>query len=376
MADPAGIGIKLVARPERPPRWQLQIWWRNKEYRQALRSVVRYFTLLSRFWWGLSLVWINPGKRLLLLHPQNLGYRLSLRLIESRRDPTLMFLLDSSFFCIVSYNHIHGETGSCIRCLDLGFDQIRLNGCKPFPREDWTALGFAPRLQELAKAGRVQVVTQNLRQAELAQRQFGLASPARVIGLWTQDWDEVFAEKPWMQPVTVTAFAWDVVFHGHCLDAKGAGWVARVAIVCSELKFLLPFPKPDWYEAPANCSFVPCSWENGLQDEIRKARFVVVPSLWSAPIEGALVKSIACANAVVVVNNPNSFSDEIPGEVVLKLAADPVTAAQELRRALSEGWLPDVELKNRWLAEFMQYKDRFAQDLFDAARISTSQNVD
>lgn len=376
MVELAGGRIKLVARPERPPRWQLSIWWRNKEYSRAAKEVLRYALRLYRFWLGLGLVWINPEKHLILLHPQNLGYRLAIKLIESRTNPTLMFLLDSSFFCIVSYNHIQGENGSCTRCLEDGFGQIKLNGCKPFPRVDWTALEFAPQLQVLAKEGRVNVVAQNQRQAELAQRQFGLASPPQVIGLWTQDWDEVFVEKPWLRSATDQAYKWDVLFHGHCLDAKGAGWIARIAAICSELKFLLPFPKPDWFEASANCSFVPCTWENGLQDEIKKARFVIVPSLWSAPIEGALVKSIACANAVAVVNNPNSYSDELPGEIVLKLMADPMMGAQELRRAMVTGWMPDVELKRQWLEGFVQYKNQFAADLFDAATAYSGQSSD
>lgn len=368
MTELAGVRIKLIARPDRLALWQIRLWLRNKRFRQALVEVLRYYLLISQFWLSLCNVWFKGDQVLILLHPQNLGYRIALRLIESRLRPPLIFLLDSSFFCIASYNHLKGENGSCLRCLERGFGQVEKNGCKPFPRLDWTAIEFAPRLQELIKAGRVNVAAQNLRQAELAQRQFGLATLPRVVGLWTQDWDDLFSEKTWLTPkVAPASYIWDVLFHGNCLDAKGASWVASVATQCPNLRFMFPFPRPDWFIAPTNCSFVPCTWEDGLYDKIKKSRFVIVPSLWSAPIEGALVKSIACAEAVAVVNNPTSFCDELPRDVVLKLSAEPSAGAEELMSAYTGGWRPKADARARWLDDFMKNKDGFVPDLLDVA---------
>jgi len=368
MSELVGNRIKLISRPERPAQWQIKLWVRNKAYQRAVSEVLRYMFLLGRFWLGIYLVWLRRNHTVILLHPQNLGYRLALRLIESRARPSLIYLLDNSFFCVVSYNHLKGESGSCLRCLEYGFDQIEKNGCKPFPRLDWTAVEFAPRLQNLVKAGQVNVAAQNMRQAELAQKQFGLAALPRVIGLWTQDWDEVFSEKSWrLSNGTSAAYTWDVLFHGHCLDAKGASWTALVAAQCPELRFMFPFPKPDWLGASANCSFVPCTWESGLRDQMEKSRFVIVPSLWSAPIEGALVKSIACAEAVAVVDNPTSFCDELPGRMVLKLSAHPSAGAEELKRACESGWRPDADVRARWLGEFAKNKDDFVPDLLEIA---------
>lgn len=368
MVELVGNRIKLITRPERPALWQIRLWLRNKAYKFAASEVIRYGFLLWCFWWGVSRLLLRRGRRLILLHPQNVGYRLALRLIESRKTPSLIYLLDSSFFCVMSYNHVQGENGSCLRCLELGFDQIAKNGCEPFPRPDPFATKFAPRLQDLVKAGRVKVAAQNLRQAELAQRHFGLLSCPPVIGLWTQDWDDVFSGKAGLSAYEApAAYSWDVLFHGHCLDAKGASWTARVAAQCPELRFMFPFPKPDWFEAPANCSFVPCTWESGLLDQLGRSRFVIVPSLWSAPIEGALVKSIACARAVVVVNNPTSYCDELPDGLVLKLSATPDAAAAGLRNAVESDWRPDVDIKVHWLAGFAKNKLSFVPELLDAA---------
>ncbi|MHB8981048.1 hypothetical protein [Thiobacillus sp.] len=367
MAELAGNRIKLITRPERPALWQIRLWLRNKAYKHTVHELVRYGFLLGKFWAGVTLVWLRHGQRLILLHPQNAGYRLALRLLESRKEPPLIYLLDSSFFCVVSYNHLQGENGSCLRCIDFGFGQMAENGCQPFPRPDPGAIGFAPRLRELVKAGRVKVAAQNLRQAELAQRHFGLTSLPPVVGLWTQDWDEIFSGKT--APMTnevAPAYSWDVLFHGYCLDAKGASWTAKVAAQCPELRFMFPFARPDWFEAPANCSFVPCSWERGLREELGRSRFVAVPSLWSAPIEGALVKSIACARAVVVVNNPTSYCDELPDGLVLKLPWTPAAAAVELRHAIEGDWRPDAKVKSSWLAGFAKGEQGFVPNLLDA----------
>jgi len=365
VAELAGKRIKLIARPERPALWQVRMWLRNRAYAHTLRELVRYGFLIWRFRFGVCSVMLRRGQRLMLLHPQNVGYRLALRLLESRKEPPLIYLLDSSFFCVASYNHLPGENGACLRCLDMGFGQMAENGCKPFPRPDPGSVHFAPRLQHLARSGRVKVAAQNARQAKLAQRQFGLASPPPVVGLWTQDWDEIFSGKaePMASKAANNECAWDVLFHGHGLDAKGAGWTARLAAQCPELRFMFPFARPDWLEASANCFFIPCSWENGLREEIGKSRYVAVPSLWSAPIEGALVKSIACARAVVVVSNSSSYCDELPDGLVLKLSKAPSVAATELRQAVGSDWMPDADIKAAWVADFAKKKSSFVPGL-------------
>ena len=370
MSELAGNRIKLVSRPERLALWQIKAWVRSKSYQRAAREILRHAYLLGRFWLDMCFLFIHRRQKLILLHPQNLGYRLAIRLLESRTIQPLIYLLDSSFFCVASYNHVKGESGSCLRCIEDGFDQIDKNGCKPFPRLDWAAFKFAPRLQVLIKAGCVKVATQSLRQAMLAQRQFELSALPPVVGLWTQDFDEVFSKNNKPSPAVAPAtHTWDVLFHGHCLDAKGASWTAAVAALCPDLRFMFPFPRPDWFVVTSNCSFVPCTWESGLRNEMTKSRFVIVPSLWSAPIEGALIKSIACAKAVVVVNNSTSFCDELPGEMVLKLSVKPEDGATELRHACLSGWHPDAGIRARWLDEFAKLKDDFVPALLSAALV-------
>lgn len=319
---------------------------------------------LLNFWIQIVLLLIKKEKNLILLHPQNLGYSLSLRLLESREAPALIYLLDSSFFCAASYNYIPGENAPCVRCIDFGFDERLKNGCRTFPRNDSYVTQFGPRLKMLVNSGRVRIAAQNLRQAELAKRHFQLAVQPPAIGLWTRDWDGVFLPRFNRVGLLPSAeYTWDVLFHGHCLDAKGASWTLKLAQNCTGLRFLFPFTKPDWLEAPANCSFTSYSWEDGLVDQIRSSRYVAVPSLWSAPIEGALVKSIACARAVLVVDNKTSFSDELPDGLVLKLPCSPSDAALALINSIKNNWSPDSNARNRWLESFSDSRSAFVTNL-------------
>lgn len=368
LTDLRNIRISVVSRPERPPRWRMQLWWHEKAIKELVRAGVSYGLYWAKFWVGVAVVRLRRRQRIVLLHPQNLGYKLALNLLESRISPSLLYLLDSSFFCLVSYNHLRGENKACLQCIDIGFKARDRNQCRPFPRADSAAVSFAPRLKELVSLGRVRPLAQNRLQAELAKRHFDLAQLPAIIGLWTSDWDDVFSGGGGPYSIDgAGALSWDVVFHGHCLDAKGASWTASLASQCPELRFMFPFARPAWFEAPPNCAFLPCSWESGLALQIRKSKFVAVPSLWSAPIEGALVKSIAYGSAVVVVENPTSFCNELPDGLVLKLPADCHEAAMVMREAIMTDWRPNEAVKAEWLREFARTKDRFVQRLLDAA---------
>ncbi len=356
--------IRLITKPERPALWLVKMWMQQRAYKHLLQELVLFSILTWRFWIGVFGVMIRPNMQLMLLHPQNLGYQLSLRLLESRKEPPLIYLLDSSFFCISSYNHLPNESFACLRCLKSGFDQILQNNCKPFPRADKYAINFAPRLQKLVRSGHVKVAAQNLRQAELAQKHFGLSSLPSVVGLWTRDWDDVFDQNnESLVDSVISQYSWDILFHGHALDAKGASWIVKLAVLCPELRFMFPFARPKGFEASSNCFFIPCSWESGLQEEIKKSRYVAVPSLWSAPIEGALVKSIVCARGVIVAENLSSFCDELPNGLVLKISAIPKFAAQDLRKAIECNWLPDESIKSVWISDFRNLQSNFVKKL-------------
>jgi hypothetical protein len=285
----------------------------------------------------------------IILHPQSIGMRRTIRFLNRRRSLTYMYLLDSSFFCIRSYNFVDGESKSCTRCVGGGFEAAEANNCNPFPTGELYAGEFARNLRRLAVLGRVKFMAQCDSQRRLAEQHFGVKVP--IVGLWASDWDECFARTS--LECERDRETWDVVLHSHWVEAKGAHWMLEVARQCPEIRFLFPFGKPsnEKNELP-NCTFRTMSWESGLAEAIRSAKIVAVPSLWSASIEGALVKSLATGRAVAVVENESAFSSELPDELILRLPADRAKAARRLKDAVSENWKPQEEVRARWLKDF------------------------
>jgi hypothetical protein len=284
-----------------------------------------------------------------LLHPQTLGFRRCMKLIERRSTPTWLYLMDSSFFCIRSYNYIPGEESACLRCLGGDFTSIGNYGCKPSPLKDSNALEFVKRLLKYVKTGHVKLLSQTKSQAGLARRHFGENAEIHVNGMWGVDWDISLPADDEKKNTAVPKY--DVVFHGSPHPAKGADWAIALAERCKETRFLFPFSSG---RSLPNCTFSDITWDSGLRDAVCSADIVLVPSLWSAPIEGALVKSIGAARAVAVVDNLTAFSNEIPEGMLLRLPGKPDRAAKVLKEALACNWEPNSDALNEWFASFRE----------------------
>ena len=61
-----------------------------------------------------------------------------------------MYLLDSSFFCIRSYNFVDGERKPCTRCVGGGFEAAEANNCNPFPTGEVYAGEFVRGVAEVS----------------------------------------------------------------------------------------------------------------------------------------------------------------------------------------------------------------------------------
>jgi hypothetical protein len=114
--------------------------------------------------------------------------------------------------------------------------------------------------------------------------------------------------------------------------------------------FLFPCRKPAATAPPPNALFRNLSWDNGLAEQVQASSLCLVPSLWTATIEGALVKSIAHAPATAVVASSFAFSEELPDGLVMRLPADIGDAVTMLRT--HAGWQPSAALRTDWLKSF------------------------
>ena len=108
---------------------------------------------------------------------------------------------------------------------------------------------------------------------------------------------------------------YDIVFHGKSIIPKGIIYVLDLAHELSQFTFLIPdsfanVQKIYSKKLPCNVTCHEISWETGLKDLVINARLVLNPSLWSAPIEGALLKSAYYNSNVGTVISEYGYESE------------------------------------------------------------------
>ena len=188
---------------------------------------------------------------------------------------------------------------------------------------------------------RLKFLAQNTLQKELLHLHFGADIDVSVIGMIAEKGfsPTQIVESPRFQ--ILNSYGYDVVFHGASNAAKGLFYILELAKLTPELSFLIPDSKANIIRItkvspPCNISCIAMSWESGLREEVSSARIVINPSMWSAPIEGALVKSAHHNKNVATVRSQYAYEAEISTiENHLRLPLDPVAASRLLRTFLS-----------------------------------------
>ena len=298
------------------------------------------------------------NKTILFVHPQTAGFGLLNRLII--RNKVYLYVMDNSFFCMRSYNVHPISRNECINCLG---DPRRFDlECSPFPVYG-SPNKMAASLKLLQKnAQKITFLAQNNNQAKLLRMHFGRECKITVVGM---DSNELGKCSKFNKQI----INYDLVFHGSAHLAKGVSWFVELTEFLPKLKFFMPCSKLE-IEAvlnrsikSSNITFSSCTWEHGLKDVVESAKLVCVPSLWSAPIEGALLKSIFFNGEVAVVKTKYGFSQEIDNGIVLHLSPDPFAAALEISNHLSSGNKFE-EASRQWLKSFSS--KNLASNLFKA----------
>lgn len=339
---------------------------RQKSLREAIKGVNLkglFSELLARMTESADKVWrlsdeaVLKDKNMIIIHPQSLSFKFCIKLIEKRTFPTWIALFDSHYFCTRSYNYIPGESDSCIRCLTGNWNQRDEYQCPSSPPGNGPYdLEYRKKILYWASIGKVKFVVIDKLQETLVRRHFGMQAVIKKLGLWSCDWDEVESKQRKDENKNVR---YDIAFHGSLFHAKGVFWAIEVAAHCPDLTFLFPFSEAavathlNTNELPPNCTFIPMLWESGLEEVVTTAKCVLTPSLWSAPLEGALIKSIFKAHAVATTDEPTAYASSLPDGLVLKLPrSDIKKAAEILSQAIKQQWRPDRQLYHAWVSEF------------------------
>lgn len=277
------------------------------------------------------------NSKVVFLHPQTAGYGLFLYL--ACFNNLSLYVMDNSFFCIRSYN-THPLAGSeCLQCLgEIMPHQL----CAPFP------VGIPKKINifylQLFKrmSSRLRFMAQNNLQANLLIAHFGENINCSVVGMNAES-NELLRDQPASAVVRFDQLVrYDVVFHGASHVAKGLLYVLQLAELMPEFSFLIPdeflnVSRIAKHSPSANVCCELMNWETGLREVVASARLVINPSMWSAPIEGALIKSAKFNKNVATVESQYGYEAEI--ETIanhLRLPLDPILASGILRVFLSE----------------------------------------
>lgn len=304
---------------------------------------------------------IMNKEEVILVSPPTLGLEFCRKFIERRKKITWIYVVDAGFFCIRSANHLSGEDTACLRCIGGQWENVFLHSCYPFPGRHSGPTGFCNFLSFLKKEvikKKVGFMVQNDTNVQLIKRHFGVGTIVSKVGLWA-DFDGIDEYVKINEKVdsTLVDQKYDVVFHGSFGETKGAIWAIRLAEKCPQYSFLFPCDQSRTRELeikiPKNCFFKELNWNTGLKAHVISARLIICPSLWSAPIEAALIKSIAFGRKTAVVNEPTAYSSEISDDIVLKLPNDINNAAKALENYFKIAAVVSEEKKEKWLSQFV-----------------------
>ncbi len=302
--------------------------FRNGYYLLALLEYPkRYFGILA---FNLKCYFIKSAT-VVVIHPQTIGFARLFRLIE--RNEVSIYVVDNSFFCVRSYNTHPVTNTECLTCVgSIEPDEL----CQPFPvgMDKEKNVSYLKKLHQYSSA--LTFLAQSELQRQLLQGHFGPTASIKVIGMDTGEIESAKLKS------TNTVCQYDIVFHGASIIAKGLLYVVELAEELPEYQFLIPDEMLNVRKVlkriiPINVICKKMTWETGLKDAVLNARLVLNPSIWSASIEGALLKSAAFNKNVATVRTRFGYEAEI--KVItnhLRLENDIESSAQKIRDFLNE----------------------------------------
>lgn len=270
----------------------------------------------------------KKNSRIIFAWPQLVGFDILLKALKNNK--VILYIMDNSFFCIRSYNTNPITNKECLDC--LGFIKPH-KLCLSFPKKYKKDENI--RYLKLLKESASQIIfySQNELQKSLLKKHFGDKIKVKVVGM------NINVTKKHQEIIESKNPSYDIVFHGKSLIAKGIIYVIKLAEFLPDITFLIPDSKENVlevlgknYNFSENITFKKMDWESGLKEAVISARLVINPTLWSAPIEAALVKSSTYNQNVATVESVYGYEKEIKKiENHIRLSTDIFIAAKQLK---------------------------------------------
>lgn len=321
VSESAKYGFTNVIKKQRKSARKL---FAQKRFMKLFADVSYVF--LANFLFYLRCFFIK-NSIVLFVHPQTAGFSNLLRL--AKRNKVYLYIMDNSFFCIQSYNFNPCSERECCKCIG-NVTQVE-DECNPFPVRisKKRNIEYLKKIKENADA--LHFLAQNVKQKEILELHLGDSIWCRVVGMDTGEFSRSIEQKK-------VGRNGHIVYHGSLVLSKGVKFFTEIASLLPEYAFFIPLSKEKVENLcgnnirGSNIVFKDCTWETGLREAVIGARLVVNPSLWSAPIEGALLKSILYNGNVATVKSKYGFESEIADcQPLLRLENDKDKAAKQIR---------------------------------------------
>jgi len=283
---------------------------------------------------------------IIFIHPQSAGFGIFLRLCK--KNKVSLYVVDNSFFCMKSYNYNSQNNIECLRC--LGRPGNHDAECAPFPKRMSSKkyVTYLLRFKELSN--QINFLVQNELQKSLLREHFGGDVSCKIVGMNTGEIDNLPAKFIPYKNI----YDFDLVYHGAAHPAKGMIYFLELARLLPEVVCVIPESKQKVEEIVGhnislkNIQYIKCTWETGLKEIVSTSKIVINPSLWSAPIEGALLKSFAFNAHVATVKSDYGYEKEIADLMgQLRLDPIPINGALQIREFLKQ----DIYKSNKSVME-------------------------
>lgn len=301
-------------------------------------------------------LFLKKYQKIIIIHPQSIGYY-NLKLIFknseiNRNLEVVLYLMDNSFFCVKSYNYLNKKEISCLACVENKQKAI-LNNCRPFPNKNKNIFKLSKIIENYLKYEKFIFYVQNQKQFEILKSIYGFNFKYKIVGLWTDEYNLFNNEID----TKLNDSGFNIVYHGSAHEAKGFLWALELACNTPSLSFLFPINilnVPENYHNLKNCKFIDCQWETGLKYYCEQADAVIVPSLWSACIESALIKSLLIAKRVIVVENKTAYYNEIPIALYYEIKYNIEEASKQIQKVIENPVIDNITRK-KWFADFKNF---------------------
>lgn len=316
-----------------------------------------FFNKLKNLYYSINQLFLKFNKitdsKVIIFHPQSLGIKKTIQLITDNKL-IYYYVLDNFFFCIRSYNNLDKSNSPCFLCLkDL--NQSQINKCKSAPNK--ISYNEYVQFQDvvLKNLNKIIFLTQNTNQTNLLKLKFGDNIRIHQTGMNTGELNEFTFRN---STSTERKNNYDFLYHNTLNYAKGIEFFIALSIKMVNYTFVMPYDKITVEKIlktkiyNKNLLFIPCSWETGLKNLLLQTKVTIVPSLWSAPIEGALIKSLYYSENVAVLKSEYSFASEIPPAYCINLNSD-VKISEDILNNYMINYSTKNDDAKKWVTDLM-----------------------